>query len=62
MKPVCGDIKFFEANITHKRNGEKNHSFKNETNAILIELKNNHQKKTTKYPTLFSLKNLNLLT
>ena len=62
MKPVCGDIKFFEANITHQRNGEKNHSFKNQTNAILIDLKNNAQKKITKYPTLFSLKNFNLLT
>ena len=30
MKPLCGDIKFFEANITHQRNGKKNHSFKKE--------------------------------
>ena len=49
MESVCGDIKFFEANITHQRNGEKNHSFKNQTNAILIDLKNNAQKKITKY-------------
>ena len=28
MKPITGDIKFFEANITHQRNGKKNHFFK----------------------------------
>ena len=48
MKSVCGDIKFFEANITHQRNGKKNHSFKNQTNATLIDLKNNTQKKNNK--------------
>ena len=31
MKPITGDIKFFEANITHQRNGNKNHFFKNKT-------------------------------
>ena len=28
MKPITGDIKFFEANITHQRYGKKNHFFK----------------------------------
>ena len=62
MKPFTGDIKFFEANITHQRNGKKNHFFKNQTNAILIDLKNKPQKKISKYPSLFSLKSFNLLT
>ena len=43
MKPITGDIKFFEANITHQRNGKKNHFFKNKTNAVLIDLKNKSQ-------------------
>ena len=38
MKPITGDIKFFEANITHKRNGNKKHFFKNKTDAVLIDL------------------------
>ena len=62
MKPITGDIKFFEANITHQRNGKKNHFFKNKTNAVLIDLKNKSQQKMHKYPSLFSLKKFNLLT
>ena len=62
MKPTTGDIKFFKANITHQRNGKKNHFFKNKTNAILIDLKNKTQQKLPKYPSLFSLKKFNLLT
>jgi len=50
MKPITCDIKFFEANITHQRNGNKNHFFKNKTNAILIDLKNKSQRKISKYP------------
>ena len=58
MKPLSGDIKFFEASITHQRNGEKNHFFKNKTNAILIDLKNNPQKKIPNIPyIIFSRKN-----
>ena len=49
-EPITGDIKFFEANITHQRNGKKNHFFKNQTNAILIDLKTKPQKKILKYP------------
>ena len=62
MKPLCGDIKFFEANITHQRNGNKNHFFKNKTNAVLIDLKNKSHQKIPNYPSLFSLKKFNLLT
>ncbi len=62
MKPITGDIKFFEANITHQRNGKKSHFFKNQTNAILIDLKNKPKQKIPKYPSLFSLKKFNLLT
>ena len=62
MKPNTGDIKFFKANITHQRNGKKNHFFKNKTNAVLIDLKNKSQQKMHKYPSLFSLKKFNLLT
>ncbi len=62
MQPFTGDIKFFEANIIHKRYGKKKHFFKNQTNAILIDLKNKPQQKMLKYPSLFSLKKFNLLT
>ena len=62
MKPVTCDIKFFEANIIHKRYGEKKHFFKNQTNAILIDLKKEPQHKITEYPSFFSLETLNLLT
>ena len=62
MKPIAGEIKFFEANITHQRNGKKNHFFNNKTNAVLIDLKNKSQQKIPKYPSLFSIKNFNLLT
>ena len=53
MKPFTGDIKFFEANINHKRYGKKKHFFKNRTNAILIDLKIKPQKKISKYPSTF---------
>ncbi len=62
MKLLNGNIKFFEASITHQRNGKKNHFFKNQTNAILIDLKNKPKQKIQKYPSLFSLENFNLLT
>ncbi len=62
MKPVTADIKFFEANINHKRYGEKKHFFKNRTNAILIDLKKQPQHKISEYPSFFSLEKLNLLT
>ena len=62
MKNFASDIKFFEANIFHKRYGKKKHSFKNRTNAILIDLKTKPQKKILKYPSLFSLEKFNLLT
>ena len=58
MKPITGDIKFFEANITHQRNGEKIISLK-KSNAVLIDLKINSKK--IKIPSLFSLKKFNLL-
>ena len=61
MKPITGDIKFFEANITHQRNGKKKHFFKNKTNAVLIDLENKSQQKIPKYPSLFSIKKFNLL-
>ena len=60
MKHITGDIKFFEANITHKRSGNKNHFFKNKTNAVLIDLKNKTQQNIPTYPSLFSLKKFNL--
>ena len=55
MKPITGDIKFFEANITHQRNGNKNHFFKNKTNAVLIDLKNKSQQKIPKYLSLIHI-------
>ena len=62
MKPITGDIKFFEANINHERYGKKKHFFKNRTNAILIDLAKEPQSKISQYPSFFSLEKFNLLT
>ena len=62
MKSVTENIKFYEAKINHRRYGKKKHFFKNQTNAILIDLKNKPQQKQSKYPSLFSLEKFNLLT
>ena len=62
MKSVNSNIKFYEAKINHCRYGKKKHSFKNQTNAILIDLKNSPQQKPSRYPSLFSLEKFNMLT
>ena len=37
-----GSIKFYDGFVYHKRNGAKEHFFKNNINAIFIELINNN--------------------
>ena len=48
MKSVTENIKFYKAKINHRRYGKKKHFFKNQTNAILIDLQNKHQQKQSK--------------
>ena len=56
-----GSIKFYDGFVYHKRNGAKKHFFKNNINAIFIELKNNKYREKYKYPALFSINKFNLL-
>ena len=56
-----GSIKFYDGFVYHKRNGAKEHFFKNNINAIFIELIDNKYREKDKYPTLFSIDKFNLL-
>ena len=56
-----GSIKFYDGFVYHKRNGAKEHFFKNNINAIFIELINNKYREKYKYPALFSIDKFNLL-
>ena len=47
-----GSIKFYDGFVYHKRNGAKKHFFKNNINAIFIELKNNNYREKYKYPAI----------